>query len=147
MQVVELDIAYFRAAYPQFADADAVPDAMLWSACGARPGSLWTTRRPPPFRPATPSGNPRKAILYALLCHLATLETRGDAVGRVGGATQGSVNMSLAWGQYTHQPAVVGADAMRRYSLGAFARLGHRAAVFSGVLTWRMRLRAPSGRC
>lgn len=103
MQVVELDIAYFRAAYPQFADADAVPDAMLerlWSEAGILVDNTAASSIPA----RDPSGNPRKAILYALLCHLATLETRGDAVGRVGGATQGSVNMSLAWGNTRTNP-------------------------------------------
>ena len=77
MQVVELDIAYFRAAYPQFADADAVPDAMLerlWSEAGILVDNTAASSIPA----RDPSGNPRKAILYALLCHLATLETRGE---------------------------------------------------------------------
>lgn len=33
----------------------------------------------------------RRSVLYLIMCHLATLEQRGDAVGRVTSATQGSV--------------------------------------------------------
>ena len=134
MRVVELDIAYFRAAYPAFADAETAPDAMLerlWSEAEILVDNTAASSIPA----RDPSGNPRAAILYALLCHLATLETRGDVVGRVGGAAQGSVNMSVA------------ADAMRSHGLGAFARLGRRAAVLPGVLTWRTLLISSLSRC
>ena len=100
MRVVELDIAYFRAAYPAFADAETAPDAMLerlWSEAEILVDNTAASSIPA----RDPSGNPRAAILYALLCHLATLETRGDVVGR---AAQGSVNMSLAWGTARQNP-------------------------------------------
>ena len=101
--IVTLDIAWFRAAYPQFSDAEVLPDAVierLWGEAEILVDNSATSANPA----REPSGNPRAAILYALLCHLATLATRGDVVGRVGGATQGSVNMSLAYGSVRNNP-------------------------------------------
>lgn len=101
--VVTLDIAYFRAAYPQFSDAGALPDAVIERLWGEAE-ILVDNSAASPIPAREPSGNPRAAILYALLCHLAALATRGDVVGRVGGATQGSVNMSLAYGSVRNNP-------------------------------------------
>lgn len=93
--VVALDAAAWRAAYPQFAE---VTDAQveLWWAMATQlvdngPGS------PIPYDPDA-GVTTRQTILWVVMCHLATLDARGDMVGRVASAAEGSVNTSLASG-------------------------------------------------
>ena len=38
----------------------------------------------------------RKLLLYLLTCHVLTLKTRGDIVGKIASATEGSVSVSYA---------------------------------------------------
>ncbi len=48
-----------------------------------------------PYDP--PATTEREDLLYLLVCHLATLQQRGsDTVGRLSGATQGSVSVQFA---------------------------------------------------
>lgn len=91
--VVELDIPEWRATYPQYPD---VPDAQLlglWDVACDLVGNSPSSRIP--YNP--PRTSARKAVLYATLCHLAYLATRGDVVGNLTSATEGSVNAGLAY--------------------------------------------------
>lgn len=92
--VVVLDAALFRELYPRFASAT---DAQVgqWfdiavELVGNGPAS------PVPYNP--PSVTTRQRILYVVMCHLAALDARGDVVGRVASAAEGSVNTQLASG-------------------------------------------------
>ena len=90
MAVVELDAAAWREGFPAFASAtDAQITQWFGAACllvGNDEGGVI------PYDP--PSRLQRRIIIDLVMCHLATLDRRGDAVGRVTSATQGSVSSS-----------------------------------------------------
>ncbi len=90
MAVVELDIEGWRELFPAFAEAaDAQVQHWFAQACmlvGNDAGSMI------PYDP--PSRLQRQTVINLVMCHLATLDRRGDAVGRVTSATQGSVSSS-----------------------------------------------------
>lgn len=91
--VVELDIALFREIYtPHF---DSMTDAAIEHWWGVACEFVDNTPASPiPYDP--PNVNSRKAILYALLCHLCELALRGPGgVGRTTNATQGSVSVGM----------------------------------------------------
>ena len=100
--VVEFDPAAWRAAFPRYASA--TDDQLAW---------WWDTatelvdngpRSPIPYDP--PTVRTRQTILYAVVCHLAALDGRGDgAVGRVASAAEGSVNTSFDYGATTARAA------------------------------------------
>ena len=90
--VVEFDPALFREMYPRFAG---LPDAALRG--HFETAALLVGNTPASRVPYDPPGrSDRKTVLYLLVCHLAALETRGDMVGAVTGAAQGSVNATLS---------------------------------------------------
>lgn len=110
------DVEKFRAVYPQFAE---VPDAQLefiWDNALMISGIEGDTR--------IPEGQ-KENLLFMLVCHLATLATRGTA-GAVTGATQGSVSVTYTTPTYTGDAAwfnltPCGAaywQAIKRYRLG-----------------------------
>lgn len=89
MPAVVLDIAAWRELFPEYG-ADLVPDARLtalWPVACRLVGNGDGSRIPP---------ESRELILYYTLCHLVTLSLRGDVVGNVTSAGQGSVNTGLA---------------------------------------------------
>lgn len=100
--VVTLDVALFRELYPQFS---AVSDAKLgqWfdMACllvGNSPRSAV------PYDP--PDVTTRQTLLMVVMCHLGSLEARGDMVGRATQASEGSVSMQFSSGlDSRHGPA------------------------------------------
>ena len=80
-----LDIAAFRAIYPQFAS---IPDATLefmWGNAIMMSGIENDTRIPEADK---------ERLMFMLLCHLATLAQRGTA-GALTSATEGSVSASF----------------------------------------------------
>ena len=92
--VVELDVGLFRELYPAYAAATDAQIGAWWDiACdlvGNAPGSRI------PYDP--PSVTTRKGVLYATLCHLAELNTRGNGgVGRISSAAEGSVNAQMSY--------------------------------------------------
>lgn len=96
MAVVILDIPAWRALYPQFADPAALSDerlTALWAVAGQIVGN--TPRGRIPYEPEQ-GVETRAVIMAALLCHLATLALRGDLVGNVTNAAEGTVNAGLA---------------------------------------------------
>lgn len=94
MAVVAFDPADFKAWYPQFA---AMPDGQLEGFFATAQLILDNTDRS-----IVQDLTERKTLLYMLVCHLATLSQRGDAVtGPVSSASEGSVSTSFApmnWG-------------------------------------------------
>ena len=93
--VVELNIPEWRAIYPQYPDVSDAQLQGLWVVACDLIGNSPTSRIP--YDP--PRTEKRKTILYATLCHLAYLTVRGDLVGNVTNAAQGSVNAGLAYMQ------------------------------------------------
>lgn len=92
MAVVELDTALFRELYPKYADASDQLVEAWWTVACQLIGNTESSRIP--YNP--PSVTVRKSILYAALCHVAELMTRGNsAVGRVSSASEGSVSTSF----------------------------------------------------
>ena len=94
MAVVTFDPSEFKLWYPQFA---AMPDGQL--------EGFWATAQlilDNTDRSIVKDIAERKTLLYMLVCHLASLTQRGDAVtGPMTGATEGSVSTSfgqLNWG-------------------------------------------------
>ncbi len=90
MTPFELDISSFRAAYPGLTEAKISDEELetLWASIMALLGDGEGNF---PYPKAT-----IKAILYAALCHLATLHTNGmDQPGRIASATEGSVSTSF----------------------------------------------------
>ena len=80
------DVEKFRAVYPQFAE---VPDAQLefmWENALIISGIEGDTR--------VPEGQ-KENLLFMLVCHLATLATRGTA-GAMTSAKQGEVQVTYA---------------------------------------------------
>lgn len=127
MAVVVFDITEFRGIYPEFA---AVPDERLQFFFDMATSLIDNSESSPvPYSP--PVIVTRKTILYALVCHLATLSQRGSgAVGVITNAAEGSVstgfsmpiNPSAAWYQQTQcgafawqlmTPFIVGGRAYR----------------------------------
>lgn len=93
--VVELNIAEWRGIYPQYPDVSDAQLQGLWAVACDLIGNAPTSRIP--YDP--PAIIKRKTILYAALCHLAYLSTRGDLVGNVASAAEGTVNAGLAYMQ------------------------------------------------
>jgi len=93
--VVELHIPEWRGTYPQYPDVSDEQLQGLWDVACALIGNKPSSRIP--YDP--PRTSIRKVILYATLCHLAYLATRGDVVGNVSNAAQGSVNVALTYMQ------------------------------------------------
>jgi hypothetical protein len=95
MSVVVLDPAEFRVVKPQFAGlSDAVLEYYFSMACGVIDN---TDKSVFPYKPDN-GVLARKHILYALLCHLLTMnrqEASGQA-GPVSSASEGSVSLSFA---------------------------------------------------
>lgn len=122
MAVVAFDPAEFRAIMPQFT---AMPDAQLEYAFDVACQLVDNTERSRiPYNP--PTVKTRKIILYAVVCHLATLEMRGGGiVGNMTNATQGSVsagfsaptNPSAAWWNQT-QCGATAWQMLQPYALG-----------------------------
>lgn len=80
------DITKFRTVYPQFAE---IPDATLefmWNNARIISGLENDTRIP---------ADQKENLLFMLLCHLATLATRGTA-GAMTSAKQGEVQVTYA---------------------------------------------------
>lgn len=110
------DVEKFRAVYPQFAE---VPDAQLefiWDNALMISGVEEDTCIPE---------SQKENLLFMLVCHLATLATRGTA-GAVTGATQGSVSVTYTTPTYTGDAAWFNLtpcgsaywQAIKRYRLG-----------------------------
>jgi len=93
--IVELDLTEWREIYPQYPKVSDVQLQGLWDVACALIGNTPSSRIP--YDP--PRTERRKIILYATLCHLAYLATRGDVVGNVSNAAQGSVNVGLTFMQ------------------------------------------------
>ena len=85
--VVVLDIAAFRAEFPQFADETQFPAAMLeaqWKVAGRFVDNSEGSRLPYDLR---------ELVLPLVLCHLLTLAGRSSGlVGALTSATEGSVS-------------------------------------------------------
>lgn len=98
-QAVAWDEEAWRELYPQFSGITSAQLDMLWQmAC-----TIVDNTETSPF-PYDPDNNVyvRKIILYALMCHLATLAT-WDANGQQGAlasASEGSVSASFQMPQY-----------------------------------------------
>ena len=93
MARVSLDIAEWRSMFPQYADEGITPDSLLtaqWPVAEHLVGNSDRSRTPE---------DTRALALYYTLCHLITLQSRGDVVGNVTSAAQGSVNAGLAFMQ------------------------------------------------
>lgn len=100
MSEVVFDIEKFRALYPAFADETKVSDEALEmcfetavSIVGNDDGCVI------PYEPdAVPPVKTRLQVLYALTCHLATLQYLFDPkqAGAMTNATQGSVSVGFA---------------------------------------------------
>lgn len=95
---VELDMAEWREIYPQYPDVSDTQLAYLWAIACDLVGNAPSSRIP--YDP--PRTEKRKIILYAALCHLAYLHTRGDLVGNMTSATEGSVNAGFAYQMKTN---------------------------------------------
>ena len=93
MPAVEFDVNEFRVIYPQFAD---ITDAQLNYFFEAATILVDNSGRSKvPYNP--PDVTTRKTILYALVCHLATLSLRGGGVvGTLSNAAEGSVSTGFA---------------------------------------------------
>lgn len=110
------NVEKFRTIYPQFAE---VPDAQLefiWENALMISGIEEDTRVPE---------SQKENLLFMLVCHLATLATRGT-VGAVAGAAQGSVSVTYTTPTYTGDAAWFGLtpcgsaywQVIKRYRLG-----------------------------
>jgi hypothetical protein len=124
MPVVVFDPVEFRNLKPQFADlSDAQLDYAFDLACEVVSNSESSLV---PYDPQA-GVKTRKILLYALVCHFCELRTRGDFVGTMTSAGEGSVNASFSLPPVTDANAAwymqtqCGATAwmlMRRYVLG-----------------------------
>lgn len=92
MAIVVFDPASFRVAYPQFADTLTWPDERLGEAFSQ--AELILDNSAASIVPYDPDkGITERATLFNLLvCHICTLWERGDVVGTVSSASEGSVN-------------------------------------------------------
>ena len=98
--VVPLDIAAFRAAWPQFADPGETPDAAIEAAW--RMAGLLAGNRPGGRIPyAPPEVETRAVVMDLVLCHLLTLRQRGGGglVGTLTSATEGMVSAGSTFTQ------------------------------------------------
>lgn len=85
---VVFDAAEFKILYPQFAE---LPDAVLDNYFNAATLLLDNTGKS-----LVVDLGERKALLYMLVCHIATLKGRGDTlVGTITAAAEGKVNVSV----------------------------------------------------
>jgi hypothetical protein len=91
--IVIFDIAEWRELYPQYEGVSDIQLGFLWEIACSLIGNTPASRIP--YDP--PRSSRRKIILYGTLCHLAYLQQRGDIVGNVTSATQGSVNAGFAY--------------------------------------------------
>lgn len=93
MAIVIFDPGKFRAEHPQFSN---LTDAQLSFFFRLATILIDNTEASiVPYDP--PAVTEREDLLYLLVCHLATLDQRGsDTVGRLSGATQGSVSAQFA---------------------------------------------------
>lgn len=99
MAVVELDYGEFRTWYPGITE-EFVSDELLevfWEQAQWWVGNTDSKSLAPYDPDATPPKTLRKALLYYVLCHLATLHMQGvdGPVGRIASASQGSVSTSF----------------------------------------------------
>lgn len=96
--VAPLDIAAFRAAFPQFADETVAPDAMIEARW--RVACRMIDNTPGGRIPYAPPDVETRAVILALaLCHLLTLALRGGLVGTLTNATEGSVTAAASYAQ------------------------------------------------
>lgn len=128
MAILDFDLAAFRAAYPQF---DTIEDSLLegfWDiACAVSQMNTGTSR--------VTDLTTRQTLLFLLVCHLCTLYQRGNVVGPLTSASEGSVSSGFAAPPYTAQnwwylQTPCGAmfwEAMRFYRTGGkyYAYKGH----------------------
>ena len=92
MAVVIFNPVEFKDVYPQFADfTDAQLQFAFDVACLVLDNS---ERSRVPYDP--PGKTARKTIFSMLVCHLCGLKKRGDIVGAVTSAAEGSVNVGFA---------------------------------------------------
>lgn len=94
---VALDIEEFRQWFPGLTE-EVISDTLLeilWEQVCSLIGNTDATSFAPYDPEATPPVIERKVLLYYALCHLATLSTRGDQLGRVASASEGSVSTSF----------------------------------------------------
>ncbi|MDR0339546.1 MAG: DUF4054 domain-containing protein [Desulfovibrio sp.] len=92
MPAVVFDPEEFREINPQFAD---IPDRQLYFAFDVACVVVDNSGRSKvPYNP--PKVTTRRTILYLLVCHLCELKLRGNVVGNVVSATEGSVSASFA---------------------------------------------------
>lgn len=89
------DVEKFRAVYPQFANLSDTQLEFMWENALIISGIEEDTR--------IPEGQ-KENLLFMLVCHLATLATRGTT-GTIAGATQGSVSVSYTAPMYTGDAA------------------------------------------
>ena len=80
------DVEKFRAVYPQFANLSDAQLEFMWGNALIISGIEEDTRIPE---------SQKENLLFMLVCHLATLATRGTT-GTMTGATQGSVSVTYA---------------------------------------------------
>lgn len=78
------DVEKFRAVYPQFTNLSDTQLGFMWENALVISGIEDDTRIPE---------SQKENLLFMLMCHLATLATRGT-VGAMTGATQGSVSVT-----------------------------------------------------
>ena len=94
-EIVDLDLVLWRGSYPRYSAATDAQIVLWWDVAQELIDN--TPASPIPFNP--PEIRTRQIILYALVCHLAALDARGDgAVGRIASAGEGSVNSSFDYG-------------------------------------------------
>lgn len=89
------DVEKFRAVYPQFASLSDAQLEFMWQNALIISGIEEDTRIP---------GGQKENLLFMLVCHLATLASRGTT-GAMTGATQGSVSVTYATPAYTGDAA------------------------------------------
>ena len=89
------DVEKFRAVYPQFASLSDAQLEFMWQNALIISGIEEDTR--------IPEGQ-KENLLFMLVCHLATLASRGTT-GAMTGATQGSVSVTYATPAYTGDAA------------------------------------------
>lgn len=89
MAIVELDIQEFKSFKPQFVN---LTDAQIESAFSV--AALYVDNTVTSKIPYDPANNvdTRKWLMYLMMCHLLTLDMRGNVTGAVTNATEGSVS-------------------------------------------------------
>lgn len=93
MPAVVFDVNEFRGIYPQFADITDVQLNYFFDAATILVDN--SGRSKVPYNP--PDVMTRKTLLYALVCHLATLSLRGGGVvGTLSNAAEGSVSTGFS---------------------------------------------------